>query len=77
MIKQTIESELIKKFNGTKLEKITILQRCSHNVCMFSNYSFKDFKMVNLISISITMGELRLNKLDLTLSINILIELLS
>ena len=41
------------------LKKITILQLCSHNVCIFSNYSFKDFKIVNLISISITMGERR------------------
>ena len=41
------------------LKKIKILQLCLHNVCIFSNYSFKDFKIVNLISISITMGERR------------------
>ena len=42
-----IEIKLIIKINGTKLEKVTILQRFFHNVCIFSNYSFKDFKMVN------------------------------
>ena len=46
------------------LKKITILQLCSHNVCIFSNYSFKDVKIVNLISIKITMGVLRYNKFD-------------
>ena len=47
MIEQTIGLELIKSFKGIKLEKITILQRCLHNVCVFSNYLFKDFEMVN------------------------------
>ena len=78
MINQIIAFELIKNFNGTKLEKVTILQQCSNNVCIFSNYSFIDFKLVNLISISVTMGELRNNNLYIKrLLINSLIELLS
>ena len=64
MIKQIISLGLITNFNGSKLEENNILQLCSHNVCIFSNYSFKDFKIVNLISISITMGVLRYNKFD-------------
>ena len=59
MIKQIISLGLFKNFNGSKLEENNILQLCLHNVCIFSNYSFKDFKIVNLISISITMGERR------------------
>ena len=27
-----------KKFKGTELEENNILQLCSHNVCIFSNY---------------------------------------
>ena len=49
-----------KNYNGTKLdENNNIATICSHNVCIFSNYSLKDFKIVNLISISIIMGERR------------------
>ena len=33
------------------------MQRCSHNVCTFYNLSFTDFKIVNLINISIKMRE--------------------
>ena len=50
-----------KKFNGTKLGENNNVRTM---VCIFSNYLFKDFKMVNLISISITMGVLRYNKFD-------------
>ena len=58
MINQTIVFELIKIFNGAKLEKITILLQCLHND------SFKDMKMVNFIRISITMCKFRYNKYD-------------
>ena len=42
MINRTIELELIKKFNGTKLEKITILQLCVRTM-------FAQFLNINLI----------------------------
>ena len=45
------------------------MQRCSHNACIFSNHTFKDFKMVNLISINITMCEPRYKTFDLAIRI--------
>ena len=64
MINQTLSLELIKKFNCTKLEEnnniATIFAQCLHIFKLFN----KDFKMINLISISITLGELRYNKFD-------------
>ena len=67
MIKQIILYELIIKFKGTKLEEnnnTATMFAVLHNVCIFSNYKFKDFKIINLISISITMGEHRYNKFE-------------
>ena len=40
-----------KIINGTKLEKITILQQFLHNVCIFLNYSGSyEVYLVNLCS---------------------------
>ena len=44
-----------KNLRVRSLKKITILQLCLHIFKLL----FKDFKMVNLISISITIGEHR------------------
>ena len=64
MINQTLSLELIKKFNGTKLEEnniATMFAQCLHIFKLFN----KDFKMINLIIISITLGdELHYNKFD-------------
>ena len=63
MIKQIISLGLIKIFNGSKLEEnnniATMFAQCLHIFKLF-----KDFKILNLISISITMGVLRYNKFD-------------
>ena len=62
MIKQIILIELIKQFKGTKFEEsnniATMFAQCLH---------IKDSKIINLISISITMGVLRYNKFDYTI----------
>ena len=59
MIKQIIKTELIKQFKGTKLEEnnniATMFAQCLH----ISNYKFKNSQIINLISISITIGERR------------------
>ena len=34
---EKLEFELLIKTNDTKLEKVTLLQQCSHNVCIISN----------------------------------------
>ena len=75
MIKQIISLGLIKYFNDTKLEEnnniATMFAQCLHIFKLFIIF----FKIVNLISISITMGVLRYNKFDLL--INSLVEILS
>ena len=64
MINQELSLELIKRFNGTKLEEnnniATMFAQCLHIFKLFN----KDFKMVNLISISITIGEPRYKTFD-------------
>ena len=54
--------ETVKKaiHTGINLFTATMLSQC----LQFSSYSFKDFKMVNLIRISFTVGEHRSNKFD-------------
>ena len=65
MIKQIKQIKRAHKtFKGTKLEEnnntATMFAQCLHIFKLL----IKDFKMVNLISISITMGEHRYNKFD-------------
>ena len=61
------------KYSTSKIKKISsyrkktgikLFARCLHNVCIFSNYVLKNFKMVTLINISITMGGPRYKAFD-------------